>query len=90
MIKYLVNRNENFKNIELYAFDDIKWIGNIDLYKDFTHYNAQVNSFIIKSIANKEHQLNLKNLENYINDLNIKIKNVNFDYYYNEIKKITK
>lgn len=85
-IKYLVEQNKQYKNVELYAFDDIDNISDIKLYKDRTHFKTEINYFILESIAKKEHLLTADNADDYIKKVTQKAKNVDFDYYYDKIK----
>ena len=88
MLKFLVNRNKNFKNVELYAFDDGENIGDIKFYKDRTHFNTDINYFILNSIAKKEHILTEDNINEYLQKVEEKAKKVDFDYYYDKIQKV--
>ena len=88
MLKYITEQNKKYDNIELYAFDDIEYIGDIKLYKDASHFNTDINYFILEAIAKKEHRLTADNVEDYIKKVTQKAYNVDFDYYYDKIKQL--
>lgn len=78
-LDYVVESLLQYDNVKLYYFQNIEEIvGNLYLYKDYTHYNAQINSYMLHCFANGE-QLLTKN--NYKDELQkMKLLATNFDY----------
>ena len=56
-----------YDNVKLFSFDDnFDLVCNLDNYKDRGHYGEWVNSYILESMKNGEHQLKLDNYQDYI------------------------
>lgn len=69
--KYIFETTKDFKNVELYDFQDEKDITfNLDNYKDPTHYSHDISLRIINSIARKESLVTEKNIDKKILRLN--------------------
>lgn len=56
-----------YDNVELYCFyDDPDLIFDLDNYKDFLHYSAKVNSWILQWIQQGDHRLTKENSEEHM------------------------
>lgn len=59
-----------YENLRLYSFfDDFDVIVNLDNYKDQLHYSEDVNSYILQSMANGEHEIAAENYEVYCQNI---------------------
>ena len=55
-----------YENLHLYSFfDEFDMITNLDNYKDTRHYSEDVNSYILESMAKKDHEITADNYETY-------------------------
>ena len=55
-----------YENIRFYSFnDDFDITTNLDYYKDIVHYSEDINSYILKCMAENEHRLTLDNYGEY-------------------------
>lgn len=57
-------------NIKLFGFDDLyDVVCDLDNYKDVTHYNAAINSELLKMMRSGAGQLTLDNYKDYFNEI---------------------
>lgn len=68
-VKYLVARANKIDNVRIYGFDNIGYSQDIANYKDLTHYNHDMNSLMLKYIAEERGLLTDKNIDSYIREL---------------------
>lgn len=55
-----------YDNVHFFSiFDDFDVITNLDNYKDSLHYCEDVNSYLLRCMANGEHELTMDNYEEY-------------------------
>ena len=67
-----------YDNVHLFSFLDIyDLITNPSYYIDYQHYNAEINSMILQSMKNGEHELRLENYKKYYDEI---INYTNYDY----------
>lgn len=85
-LKYLTE--ENLKNLEVYAFDDMNEIGKIENYKDATHYKTDINNFILTSVAKKKHLITDKNVDEYLDKVYQKAVKFDFKGYIEKIRAL--
>ncbi len=58
------------ENIRVFCFyDDTELISNLDTYRDYMHYNGEVNSHILECMARGEHELSADTLTEYFDAL---------------------
>ena len=88
LLKYLTEFQSEHKNIEIYAFDNISTTSKIEDYKDLEHYKSWINYYILNSIAQKKHGITIYNREEYAQEVYSKAKNIDYNYYINEIKNV--
>jgi len=65
-IRYVIRVVEALPNVKVYAFDNLEFTNNIDLYKDSVHYSGEINSAILMWMRHEYYQLNRDNVEQYI------------------------
>lgn len=59
-----------YKNLHLYSFfDEFDMITDLDNYKDILHYSEDVNSYILESMAKKDHEVTADNYEAYCQNI---------------------
>lgn len=64
--KYTIKKLVSYENVYMYSFhDEYDMICNPNLYKDKSHYNADINSRILQWMSNGEHRLTEENYEDY-------------------------
>lgn len=55
-----------YENLHLFSlFNDFDVITDLDNYKDILHYSEDINSYILESMANGEHEITMNNYEQY-------------------------
>lgn len=65
-LKYFVSECDKRSNCHLYGFDDQAFVSDLNNYKDPMHYSDKINSLMIDSIANREHEIDANNLNDYL------------------------
>lgn len=79
VLKYASTELLKYENVKLYFFQDIKEIvTNLDLYKDYNHYNPDINSQMIKWMKNDEYRLKENTCEERISEFEQYIRT--YDY----------
>lgn len=66
IIRYLVERTKEKKNIHIYGFEDQDFLDDIANYKDATHYHQKFNTLFLDAIAGDKHELTPENVEEYL------------------------
>lgn len=66
MIRYVVEKTKNYKNIHIYGFEDQDFPNDIANYRDTTHYHPRFNSMFLDAIAAGTHELTPENVEDYL------------------------
>ena len=67
--EYLIKEISKIPNIKLFSFNDCFDITvNLNFYKDFTHYGAWVNSYILRCLKNNKHIINASNIDTYLDN----------------------
>ena len=65
IIDYLVKNSAKFPNVKIYGFHDLKFVGNLRNYYNSSHYQPDVNRYMLYCIKNDLHRLTVDNLEEY-------------------------
>ncbi|RDU65295.1 hypothetical protein CQA53_06905 [Helicobacter didelphidarum] len=73
-IIYFLQQIETLPNATLYGFDDLDYADDITHYWERTHYNADMNSIQLDSIAKGKHILTQDNIESYFETMEKKIR----------------
>lgn len=66
IVRYLVNKTKESKNIKIYGFEDQDFLDDIANYKDLGHYDQKFNSYFLDAIAAGKHELTPENVEDYL------------------------
>lgn len=66
MLRYIVEKTAACKNIRVFAFNDETWIaGDLAHYRDQRHFFGDVPHYIIESMSQGKHIINMKNIDGY-------------------------
>lgn len=66
MRRYLLEQIADLPNVQLFAFDTVEWItGDLANYRDFVHFRAEINDYMLASIRRGKHRLTRDNIESY-------------------------
>ena len=88
LLGYLVIKKNEYKNFKIYAFNDKPNLSSLEDYKDGTHYRPWINHYILEAIKNNENEINSENVQEYIDKVYNLAKQFDYEYYYNQIKKV--
>lgn len=72
-LKYLIRELSAYNNAEIFGFDLENYGENIANYKDFEHYNIDLNSLQLQAIAQNTHILTIENMDLYFEKMMGKI-----------------
>ncbi len=75
-LKYLVVNGAEYKNFKVYSFDDMKYLDDLDNYRDMRHYNINMNETMLNSIRDQSNIINLNNITSFLEKIDI----LNGDY----------
>ncbi len=90
VIRFLVNQSKIFPNLEIYGFEDSTYVNHIENYKDQTHYNIDMNFYMLHSIANKKHLLTKDNIDTYLKTIESEALNFDLRALYNHACELLK
>lgn len=65
-VRVAVDMTRDVPNVEIYAFGDQDFTGDIALYKDITHYSPGINSWILRAVKEGKGLLRPENVEAYL------------------------
>ncbi len=63
--RYLVEKCSTFKNVKIYGFHDTKIVNNIKNYYNSSHYQPEINRYMMYCIEHDLHRLTLENIDTY-------------------------
>ena len=86
MLKWFVKESAKYKNVRIYGLDNLDYADNLDNYTDARHYYVDMNSMQLDAIANGTHILTPKNIDEYLQTMENKIKAYDLTPLINEIK----
>lgn len=87
-LKWFVQELEKYPNAKIYGFDTLDYADNVANYKDFTHYNVDMNSLHLDSIKQGKHILDSNNIDSYLKAMEDKIKNYDLKPFIEKAKTI--
>lgn len=87
-LKWFVKELEKYPNAKIYGFDTLDYADDIANYKDFTHYNVDMNSLHLDSIKQGKHILDSNNIDSYLKTMEDKIKNYDLKPFVEKAKTI--
>ncbi|MCI5967923.1 hypothetical protein [Helicobacter sp.] len=73
-LKWLLQQTKDYQNVSVYGFDNLSYTDNIANYRDFVHYNSDMNSWHLDAIKGGEHILTLENVNAYLKTMGQKIQ----------------
>lgn len=65
-LKYLVDASEENENLKVYAWGNDDFVDDIANYRDLTHYNEKINSWMLHAIQRDEGFLTRQNVDAYL------------------------
>lgn len=81
-VRTVLGKILEFDNVKVHFFQDEKdVITNLDLYKDYTHYKPEVNSWMLKEMKNESHLLTKETYNQRLDDF----YNYLIDYDYDSL-----
>lgn len=86
--KWFVQELEKYPNAKIYGFDTLDYADDIANYRDFTHYNVDMNSLHLDSIKQGKHILDSNNIDSYLKAMEDKIKNYDLKPFIEKAKTI--
>ena len=87
-LKWFVQELEKYPNAKIYGFDTLDYADDVANYKDFTHYNVDMNSLHLDSIKQGKHILVSNNIDSYLKTMEDKIKNYDLKPFIEKVKTI--
>lgn len=87
-LKWFVQELEKYPNAKIYGFDTLDYADDIANYRDFTHYNVDMNSLHLDSIKQGKHILDSNNIDSYLKAMEDKIKNYDLKPFIEKAKTI--
>ena len=75
-LRYLVVEGAKYKNLNVYSFDDMAYLDDLNNYRDMRHYNTDMNNAMLTSIKEQKGIIRIDNLEAFIETVDRK----NTDY----------
>lgn len=68
---YLVANGSEYKNFKVYSFDDMKYLNDLDNYRDMRHYNTDMNETMLNSIRDQSNIINQNNIASFLVKIDI-------------------
>ncbi|WP_455940637.1 hypothetical protein [Helicobacter pullorum] len=87
-LKWFVQELEKYPNAKIYGFDTLDYADDIASYRDFIHYNVDMNSLHLDSIKQGKHILDSNNIDSYLKVMEDKIKNYDLKPFIEKAKTI--
>lgn len=87
-IKTAIGEFLKYDNVKVYFFQNEKRIiTNLDLYKDYSHYNPDINSYMLNKMADGQNRLDSGNYEQIIDEFRDYLNSFDYDSFIGEAKK---
>ena len=80
-----IKKTAEYKNVTTYWFYDEDFVGDIQNYKDLTHYHYSINSLMLDAIKNQTHIININNYRQKLEEFKQRIDHYDADYYIRQI-----
>lgn len=87
-LKWFVQELEKYPNTKIFGFDTLDYADDIASYRDFIHYNVDMNSLHLDSIKQGKHILDSNNIDSYLKAMEDKIKNYDLKPFIEKAKTI--
>lgn len=87
-LKWFVQELEKYPNTKIFGFDTLDYADDIASYRDFIHYNVDMNSLHLDSIKQGKHILDSNNIDSYLKVMEDKIKNYDLKPFIEKAKTI--
>ena len=66
VLRYIAKKSSAYPNLEVYSFGEEKFLDDIAMYKDLTHYHYSINSWMLSAIEQKRGLLDEDTIESYL------------------------
>ena len=87
-IKTAIGEFLKYDNVNVYFFqNEKKIITNLNLYKDYSHYNPDINSYMLNKMADGQNRLDSGNYEQIIDEFRDYLNSFDYDSFIGEAKK---
>lgn len=81
--KYVMSELLKEPNVEVYAFDDLVDVtNNPNRYMDMLHYDGEMADYILKAVAEGQHKIELKAVEQYFDNVLAYYNNLDFEKFF--------
>lgn len=87
MLLWILKELEPFKNVKIYAFDDLDYPNHLNNYCDGNHYNTDMNSLFLTAVQSNTHRLTLNNQQQFFEKMENEINNYDIQPFILSIKK---
>ena len=87
-LKWFVQELEKYPNAKIYGFDTLDYADDVANYRDFIHYNVDMNSLHLDSIKQGKHILDSNNIDSYLKAMEDRIKNYDLKPFIEKAKTI--
>lgn len=85
ILRYLVQKSVEFKNLKIYAWGDTNYPDNIANYKDLKHYSHKFNSLMLLYLKDGVGLLTPQNFDEYYKKFEHKVQEFDLMHYYKQI-----
>lgn len=68
-ISFLVGKSLKWNNMKVFGWSNYDFVDKIKYYRDTSHFNAEINSLLLKEIYGNKGLLTGNNVNSYLNDL---------------------
>lgn len=75
VLRYLAKKSHEYSNLEVYSFGEEKFLDDIAIYKDLTHYHYSINSWMLSAISHNKGLLSTDTIDKYLNTITQKALN---------------
>lgn len=80
LFDFIFSNLVEIENIKIFSYYDLfDVVTNLSNYKDITHYNQDINSYILNSMYEKTHMITKNNYHSKINEIENFYKNFDYD-----------
>ena len=67
--RYFIEKVRGQNNVEIFDFQSADLTGDLNNYKDTTHYSPDINDWMVRCFANGQYRVTEENLEGYLEQL---------------------
>lgn len=80
VLDYSISELLKYENVKVFYFqNDEKIICNLNNYKDYTHYNGEINRYILDSMIEGKYEVNIENYKSELEKMYLLAKGYDYD-----------